>query len=283
MKDLLVLLAHLLTTIAKLLGPGSARAIVADSLLMKQQLLVINRSRRRAPNLSALDRFLFGFWSLFLNPRRIQRAAVIIRPSTLLKFHDMLKKRKYRLLYSSGRKGKPGPKGPSRELIEAIVELKRRNTRFGCRRIAQQINKAFELNIDKDVVRRVLKKHYHPHPDDKGPSWLHLSDIPKTVSGALICFVASPFCSRPTGCSWSWTNSGGASLALACTPVMLTVWPCVECSTPPFQPRVFRSISALTTIRYSCITNGKRTYGFLRSRRLRLSPTHRYHIPLLSD
>mgnify|MGYP001588050091 CR=1 FL=1 len=172
MKDLLVLLAHLLTTIAKLLGPGGARAIVADSLLMKQQLLVINRSRRRAPNLSALDRFLFGFWSLFLNPRRIQRAAVIIRPSTLLKFHDILKKRKYRLLYSSGRQGKPGPKGPSQELIQAIVELKQRNARFGCRRIAQQINKAFGLNIDKDVVRRVLEKHYHPHLDDNGPSWL---------------------------------------------------------------------------------------------------------------
>ena len=60
MKDLLVLLAHLLTTIAKLLGPGGARAIVADSLLMKQQLLVINRSRRRAPNLTAIDRILLG-------------------------------------------------------------------------------------------------------------------------------------------------------------------------------------------------------------------------------
>ena len=45
MKELLILLAHLLTTVAKLLGPGGARAIVADSLLMKQQLLVINRSR----------------------------------------------------------------------------------------------------------------------------------------------------------------------------------------------------------------------------------------------
>ena len=101
MKDLLILLAHLLTTFAKLLGPSGARAVVADSLLMKQQLLVIKRSRRRAPNLSALDRFLFGFWSLFLDPRRIQRAAVIIRPSTLLKFHNLLKKRKYRLLYSS--------------------------------------------------------------------------------------------------------------------------------------------------------------------------------------
>jgi hypothetical protein len=173
MKDLLVLLVHLLTTIAKLLGPGGARAIVADSLLMKQQLLVINRSRRRAPNLSALDRFLLGFWSLFLSPHRIRRAAVILRPSTLLNFHDMLKKRKYRMLYLSSRKGKPGPKGPSQELIEAIVEMKRRNSRFGCPRIAQEMNKAFGVDIDKDVVRRVLEKHYRPGSDSgHGPSWL---------------------------------------------------------------------------------------------------------------
>ncbi len=45
MKDMLLLLAHLLTTIAKLLRPGGARAIVADSLLMKQQLIIINRYR----------------------------------------------------------------------------------------------------------------------------------------------------------------------------------------------------------------------------------------------
>ena len=174
MKDLLILLAHLLTTFAKLLGPGGARAVVADSLLMKQQLLVIKRSRRRAPNLSALDRFLFGFWSLFLDPHRIQRAAVIIRPSTLLKFHDLLKKRRYRTLYSSNKKGKPGPKDPSPELIHAIVEIKQRNPRFGCLRIAQQINKAFGMDIDKDLVRRVLAKHYHPTPNDGGPSWLTL-------------------------------------------------------------------------------------------------------------
>jgi hypothetical protein len=43
MKDLLIFLAHLLTTIAKFLGPGGAKAVVADSLLMKQQLLIINR------------------------------------------------------------------------------------------------------------------------------------------------------------------------------------------------------------------------------------------------
>ena len=181
MKDLLVLLAHLLTTIAKLLGPGGAKAIVADSLLMKQQLLIVNRSRQRAPNLTPVDRMLLGFWSLFLSPHHIQRAAVILRPSTLLNFHDMLKKRKYRLLYTARSKGKPGPKGPSQELIDAIVEIKRRNSRFGCPRIAQEINKAFGVDIDKDVVRRVLEKHYRPGPDSgHGPSWLtfisHLKD-----------------------------------------------------------------------------------------------------------
>ena len=181
MKVLLLMLAHLLTTLAKLLGPGGARAIVADSLLMKQQLLIINRSRRRAPNLTPIDRMLLGFWSLFLNLHHIQRAAVILRPSTLLKFHDMLKKRKYRLLYNAHRKGKPGPKGPSQELIEAIVELKQRNPRFGCPRIAQEINKAFGVDIDKDVVRRVLEKYYRPGPGSgHGPSWLtfigHLKD-----------------------------------------------------------------------------------------------------------
>ena len=172
MKDLLILLAHLLTTIAKLLGPGGAKTIVADSLLMKQQLLIMNRTRRRAPNLSVVDRFLLGFWSLFLSPRHIHRASVIIRPSTLLKLHRLLKQRKYRLLYSAGRKGKPGPKGHSPELIHAIVELKRRNPRFGCPRIAQQINKAFGTDIDKDIVRRILAIHYRPDPGDSGPSWL---------------------------------------------------------------------------------------------------------------
>ena len=154
MKDCLVLLAHLLTTIAKLLGPGGAKAVVADSLLMKQQLLVIHRPRRRAPNLSALDRLLFGFWSLFLPPRRISRAAVIIKPSTLLRFHEALKRRKYRRLYSPRRRGRPGPKGPSKELIEAIVAVKRRNPRFGCPRIALILCKTFGVDINKDVVRR---------------------------------------------------------------------------------------------------------------------------------
>jgi hypothetical protein len=60
MLDMFILFVHLLVTIAKLLGPGGAMAIVADSLLMKQQLLIINRSRHRAPRLTVSDRFALG-------------------------------------------------------------------------------------------------------------------------------------------------------------------------------------------------------------------------------
>ena len=99
--------------------------------------------------------------------------AVIIRPSTLLRFHQALVRKKYQQLFSSRQYSKPGPKGPSQELIEAIVVMKKRNSRFGCPRIAQEINKAFGVDIDKDVVRRVLEKHYRPEPDSgHGPSWL---------------------------------------------------------------------------------------------------------------
>ena len=50
--------------------------------------------------------------------------------------------------------------------------MKQRNPRYGRPRIAQQINLAFGLEIDKDIVRRVLATHYKSDPSNRGPSWL---------------------------------------------------------------------------------------------------------------
>jgi hypothetical protein len=171
LKDVIYLLFHLLTTLAKLIRPGGRRTVIAENLLLKQQLIVHSRSRQRAPNLSTQDRALLGFWSLSLHPKRIIRAAIIIRPSTLLSFHNALKKRKYRLLHSPTGGKKPGPKGQSREVIVAIVQIERRdavprNPRYGCPRIAQQIG----LELDKDIIRRILAKHYKSDPEHQGPS-----------------------------------------------------------------------------------------------------------------
>ena len=53
--------------------------------------------------------------------------------------------------------------------------MKVRNPKFGCVRIAQQISQALSVEIDKDVVRRVLARHYRPGDgSSSGQSWLTL-------------------------------------------------------------------------------------------------------------
>jgi putative transposase len=172
MRDLVVLFIHFIATLARLLGPGGARSMVAESLLLKHQLLILNRSRQRAPNLSAADRILAGWLALWLRPTRLLRSAIVLKPSTLLGLHQAMCKQKYRILFSPNRRHKPGPKGPSAELVHAVVEMKQRNPRWGCPRIAEQIALAFNLPIDKDVVRRILAHHHGPGRGAAGPSWL---------------------------------------------------------------------------------------------------------------
>ena len=140
------LIAHLLSTLVRVALPGGVRAVIVESLLLKHQLLVLSRSRKRAPRLTPWDRLLFGVGAFIVSPKRLPKIAIAIRPSTLLRFHRALIQRKYRLLFTPAARRRPGPKGPSKELIAAILEMKRRNPRFGCPRIAQQIAHAFGVD-----------------------------------------------------------------------------------------------------------------------------------------
>jgi len=180
MSNLVPLFVHFLATLARLLGPRGVRSIVAESLILKHQLLIAARSRQRSPNLCTSDRILAGLMALLVRPTRLLRSAIVLKPSTLLGFHKALSKQKYRVLFSPNRRRKPGPKGPSAELIRAVVEMKQRNSNWGCPRIAQQIALAFRIQIDKDVVRRILAQRYRPGQDSGGSSWLtflgHMKD-----------------------------------------------------------------------------------------------------------
>ena len=172
MRDLAVLFLHLLATVARLAGPGGARSVVAESVLVKHQLLILKRSRKRSPRLRASDRVVAGLCALFMRPRRLIRSAIVLRPSTLLSLHRALIQRKYRRLFSSKAPARTGPKGPGQDVIAAVVDMKQRNPSWGSPRIAQQITLAFGLPINKDVVRRILAARYQPKPDAAGPSWL---------------------------------------------------------------------------------------------------------------
>jgi len=132
--------------------------------------LILNRGRKRAPNLHTADRVIAALCTVFMRPARVLRSAIVLKPSTLLHFHNVLSKRKYRILFSPRRRSRPGPKGPDKDLIDAVVAMKRHNPSWGCPRIAQQISLAFGVEIDKDVVRRLLSVHYRPESGSGGPS-----------------------------------------------------------------------------------------------------------------
>ena len=88
MRDFAIVFVHLIVTLARLAGPGGLRSVVAESVLVRHQLLILNRGRKRAPNLRATDRIIAGLCALFIRPARVVRSAIVLKPSTLLHLHS---------------------------------------------------------------------------------------------------------------------------------------------------------------------------------------------------
>ena len=89
MYDILALFLHLIVTVVRLIKPGGLRAVVAESVLTRHQILILNRSRKRAPNLRVSDRIIAGLCTLLMQPSRMLRCGIALKPSTLLLFHAL--------------------------------------------------------------------------------------------------------------------------------------------------------------------------------------------------
>jgi hypothetical protein len=171
MLEIIELLAHCFVTLIKLLKPGGVKRVMAESIAMKHQLVVMNCARKRSPALVTRDRLLFGLLAILIGERRLQKIAVIIKPATILAFHKALVKRKYSKLYSNRAKKVPGRKAREQVLIDLVIEMKRRNPSFGYGRISMQIFEAFGVTISRFAVARILRKNRHDLPSGDGPSW----------------------------------------------------------------------------------------------------------------
>jgi len=111
------LILLILSTLIRVNKPGGTRALTAENIILKQQLLLIRRKQQRAPKLTVYERILFGFLTGFIGLKRLSKVAVIISPVMLLKYHRALVKRKYQLLFGGKAPKKPGPRGPSQECV----------------------------------------------------------------------------------------------------------------------------------------------------------------------
>ena len=219
----------------------------------------------RAPNLGTADRVLLGLFTLLIRPARVLRSAIGLKPSTLLHLHSLMSKRKYRILFSSKCQRRPGPKGPGKDLIDAVVAMKRKNHSWGCPRIAQQISLVFGIEVDKDVVRRILGTHYRPESGSEGPSWLTFlghakdslwsCDLFRCESATLrtysVLVVMDQFTRRIIGFA-------------VCTAVMCMEWHCAGCSTVPPAATICPNTSVRIMIPCIGYISGKPTCGSLK-------------------
>ena len=78
MNVLLYFQIDLITAITSLVKPVGLKVLVAENLLLKQQLLLLNRPRQRGPNLSGLRHFILGAICQFIPRRRITRVGSLL-------------------------------------------------------------------------------------------------------------------------------------------------------------------------------------------------------------
>jgi hypothetical protein len=130
MPETIERLIHFFVSAIKLLKPGGVKVVMAESMAMKQQLIVMNRGKKRSPVLTTPDRFLFGILAAFIGGNRLKKTAVIIKPTTLLAFHKSLVNRKYSRLYSNKTRRIPGRKPQDQAMLRPNIHSQdRRITR----------------------------------------------------------------------------------------------------------------------------------------------------------
>ena len=75
MTEKMELLVHLIVSLVRPLNPGGMKVVMAETMIMKQQLIVMNRGRARALKLWTFDRFFFGLLAHFIHEERLHKVA----------------------------------------------------------------------------------------------------------------------------------------------------------------------------------------------------------------
>jgi transposase InsO family protein len=142
---------------------GSEFEREVELLALRHELAVVRRTTCRS-RLSWADRAYLAALARMLSPQR--RAALMVRPATLLGWHQALVRRRW--LQPRRRAGRP-PIDPHRR--DLILRLARENPRWGYQRIAGELRK-LAISVSPSTVRRVLAHaRLGPAPRRDGPTW----------------------------------------------------------------------------------------------------------------
>jgi len=66
--------------------PEGTKALIAENIMLRKQLIQLSRKHKRSPKLSFLDRLYFAILAHFINPRRLIKSAIIHSQQPSLNF-----------------------------------------------------------------------------------------------------------------------------------------------------------------------------------------------------
>jgi putative transposase len=176
-----------LLLLGALLGAALRRHgdLVAENLLLRQQLTVVSRPTRKRPRLLTRDRL---FWVLARALRRDwRRHLCLVQPETVIRWH----RRGWRLFWrwrSRARLGRPRLSADVRELIATVA---RANPRWGSERIRGELLK-LGLVVSKRSIQR-YRRRGPAHPPSQ--TWhTFLANHAPAIWAADLCTVQTlPF------------------------------------------------------------------------------------------
>ena len=159
-----------------------------ELLVLRHELEILRRQVAR-PKLCTVDRALLAAAACHLP--RSSRGVLLVTPRTLLRWHRMLVRRRWR--QPPGRRGRPPL---SAEVRELVLRLARENPRWGHRRICGELAK-LGFQVSPTSIRRLLAQaRMEPAPRRGGPSW---REFLRTQAGSIVArdfFTVESVCLR---------------------------------------------------------------------------------------
>jgi putative transposase len=142
---------------------------IAEILILRHQLLVLQRQSAARPKLAWADRALLATLVGVMPKARRQGLRLLVTPDTILRWHRDIVRRRWATRSMRGRTGRPA----TRQNIKALVlRLARDNTEWGYRRIHGELAD-LGVKVAAPAVWEILKASgIDPAPLRRdGPTW----------------------------------------------------------------------------------------------------------------
>jgi len=141
---------------------------IAEILLLRHQLAVLQRRQPRRPDMDWADRALHATLLAVIPKVRHYGLRLLVTPDTIVRWHRDIVRRRWAARSMRGKTGRPATR---RNIRALVLRLARENSGWGYRRIHGELA-GLGVGVSASTVWEIMKKAgIDPAPRRAGPTW----------------------------------------------------------------------------------------------------------------